>query len=47
MNVISIRGDDCSMENLGAMADLTSGHVDIVDPLGINLYIYIRAMMLI
>ena len=33
VNVISIRGDDCSMENLGAMADLTSGQVDIVDPL--------------
>ena len=34
VNVISIRGDDCSMENLGSMADLTNGRVDIVDPLG-------------
>ena len=41
VNVISIRGDDCSMENLGAMADLTSGQVDIVDPLRKQSYISI------
>jgi hypothetical protein len=33
VDVISIRGDDCSLENVGAVAELTSGTVDIVDPL--------------
>jgi hypothetical protein len=33
IDVISIRGDDCSLENIGALAELTSGTVDIVDPL--------------
>jgi len=31
--MISIRGEDCSMENLGKLADLTSGTVEIVNPL--------------
>ncbi|KAH3761125.1 actin 11 [Pelomyxa schiedti] len=33
ISVLSIRGDDCSMENLGTLADVTNGTVDIVDPL--------------
>lgn len=36
INVISIRGDDCSLEHLGALADMTSGTVDIVDPLDLS-----------
>jgi len=39
VSVISIRGDDCSMESLGTLADATHGDVDIVDPieLGVNI----------
>eukprot|EP01123_Difflugia_compressa_P008904 TRINITY_DN2809_c0_g1_i1.p1 TRINITY_DN2809_c0_g1~~TRINITY_DN2809_c0_g1_i1.p1 ORF type:complete len:547 (-),score=106.35 TRINITY_DN2809_c0_g1_i1:69-1709(-) len=33
VSVISIRGDDCSMESLGTLADATNGDVDIVDPI--------------
>jgi len=33
INVITIKGTTCSMENLGILADTTSGRVDIVDPL--------------
>ena len=33
VNVITIAGTDCSMENLGTVADASNGHVDIVDPL--------------
>jgi len=33
INVISIKGTTCSMENLGILADTTGGQVDIVDPL--------------
>jgi len=36
VNVISIRGDDCSMENLGLLADKTSGKVDIVNPVELS-----------
>eukprot|EP01120_Amphizonella_sp_Union-15-10_P010325 TRINITY_DN4115_c0_g1_i1.p1 TRINITY_DN4115_c0_g1~~TRINITY_DN4115_c0_g1_i1.p1 ORF type:complete len:689 (+),score=169.17 TRINITY_DN4115_c0_g1_i1:2-2068(+) len=36
VNVISIRGDDCSLEYLGVLADQTNGVVDIVDPLDLN-----------
>lgn len=36
INVISIRGDDCCLEHLGALADMTSGTVDIVDPLDLS-----------
>jgi len=32
VNVLSMRGEDCCLEYLGALADLTSGVVDIVDP---------------
>jgi len=31
VNVISIKGDDCSVENLGTLADITAGVVDIVE----------------
>jgi len=33
INTVSIEGEDCRLENLGILADLTSGRVDIVDPL--------------
>ncbi|KAL6071768.1 actin [Balamuthia mandrillaris] len=36
ISVISIRGDDCSMETLGTLADATGGTVDIVDPLDLT-----------
>jgi len=36
INVISIRGDDCRLEYLGILADITSGVVDIVDPLDLS-----------
>jgi len=32
INVLSIRGEDCCLEYLGTLADMTSGTVDIVDP---------------
>jgi len=32
INVLSIRGEDCCLEYLGTLADMTSGVVDIVDP---------------
>jgi len=31
VNVVSIKGDDCSVENLGTLADITQGVVDIVE----------------
>uniref|UniRef100_A0A6B2L0P9 VWFA domain-containing protein n=1 Tax=Arcella intermedia TaxID=1963864 RepID=A0A6B2L0P9_9EUKA len=33
VSVISIRGEDCSMENLGKLSDATNGDVDILDPI--------------
>lgn len=36
ISVISIKGDDCRMEYLGALAELTGGQVDIVDPMDIT-----------
>ncbi|KNC53636.1 circularly permutated Ras protein 1 [Thecamonas trahens ATCC 50062] len=33
VNVITIDGTDCSVENLGIVTDATSGTVDVVDPL--------------
>jgi len=33
VSVISIQGTDCRMENLGVLTDLTTGKVDIVNPL--------------
>lgn len=36
LNIISIRGDDCCLEHLGTLADMTSGTVDIVDPLDLS-----------
>lgn len=35
ISVISIKGEECSLENLGTLADLTHGTVDRVDPLTI------------
>eukprot|EP00727_Mastigamoeba_balamuthi_P000800 m51a1_g10717 putative actin (1113) ;mRNA; r:219305-223208 len=32
VSVITMEGEDCSMENLGTTADLTGGQVEIVDP---------------
>merc|ERR1712146_42242 len=31
ISVITMEGEDCSMENLGVCADLTGGQVDMVD----------------
>jgi hypothetical protein len=36
INVISIRGEEVSMEAIGQLADLTEGNVEIVDPLNIR-----------
>jgi len=36
VSVITIAGTECSMENLGKVADVTGGDVDIVDPLQIS-----------
>jgi len=36
ISVISIKGTDCSIENLGSLADITSGVVDRVDPLNLS-----------
>eukprot|EP00005_Dracoamoeba_jomungandri_P003868 CAMPEP_0174258688 /NCGR_PEP_ID=MMETSP0439-20130205/7635_1 /TAXON_ID=0 /ORGANISM="Stereomyxa ramosa, Strain Chinc5" /LENGTH=635 /DNA_ID=CAMNT_0015342295 /DNA_START=118 /DNA_END=2025 /DNA_ORIENTATION=+ len=36
INVLSIKGDDCAIENLGALTELTNGMVDIVDPANIT-----------
>lgn len=33
ISVVTMEGEDCSMENLGTCADITSGTVDIVTPL--------------
>lgn len=33
VSVVSIRGDDCSMENLGLLADITAGQVRVVESL--------------
>ncbi len=33
MSVISIKGTDCKMVELGKVADVTGGQVNIVDPL--------------
>ncbi len=33
VDVVSIRGDDCALEQLGVLADATAGSVDIFDPL--------------
>eukprot|EP00029_Vermamoeba_vermiformis_P006511 TRINITY_DN2572_c1_g1_i2.p1 TRINITY_DN2572_c1_g1~~TRINITY_DN2572_c1_g1_i2.p1 ORF type:complete len:687 (-),score=231.37 TRINITY_DN2572_c1_g1_i2:56-2116(-) len=36
VNVISIRGEEVSLEAIGKLADLTEGNVEIVDPLNIK-----------
>jgi len=36
INVLSIRGDDCSLLQLGQLADISSGTVEIVDPLDLS-----------
>jgi len=36
INVLSIRGEDCCLEYLGTLADMTSGVVDIVDPVDMS-----------
>jgi len=36
ISVISIKGEDCSIENLGVLTELTTGVVNIVDPLKIT-----------
>lgn len=36
VSVITMEGEDCSMENLGTVADVTGGEVEIVDPLQLS-----------
>jgi len=36
VSVITMEGEDCSMENLGTVADITSGQVEIVNPLQLS-----------
>lgn len=36
VNILSIRGDDCSLEQVGQLADISAGTVDIVDPLDLS-----------
>jgi len=36
VSVISIKGSDCSIENIGQLSDLTAGNVDRVSPLDIT-----------
>jgi len=36
INVLSIRGEDCCLSQLGQIADISSGTVDIVDPLDLS-----------
>ena len=33
MSVLSVKGTKCKMVELGQVADVTGGHVNIVDPL--------------
>jgi hypothetical protein len=44
ISVITMEGEDCSMENLGTAADITNGTVEIVNPNDlstfINFYLY-------
>ena len=32
VNVLTVEGEDCSMEMIGLLADLSGGQVDIVNP---------------
>jgi actin beta/gamma 1 len=36
INVVTMEGEQCSMENLGTVADLSGGQVDIVNPLDLK-----------
>jgi hypothetical protein len=36
ISVVTMEGEDCSMENLGTSADITGGSVEIVDPLHLS-----------
>jgi len=36
IDVVSIQGDDCDLENLGALCEVTGGSVTRVDPLGLQ-----------
>jgi len=36
VSVISIKGSDTKLEKLGALADITKGQVDLVDPVNLN-----------
>jgi hypothetical protein len=36
VSIITMEGEDCSMENLGTVADITGGGVEIVDPLDLQ-----------
>ncbi len=37
VSVVSIEGQECKLENLGAVADMTGGQVEKVDPLKVCL----------
>jgi hypothetical protein len=36
INIVTMEGEECSMENLGTVADLSGGQVDIVNPLDLK-----------
>eukprot|EP01092_Planopodium_desertum_P005534 TRINITY_DN231_c0_g1_i2.p1 TRINITY_DN231_c0_g1~~TRINITY_DN231_c0_g1_i2.p1 ORF type:complete len:749 (-),score=157.94 TRINITY_DN231_c0_g1_i2:44-2227(-) len=36
INVVSIEGSECKMENLGTLSELTGGNVDIVNPITLS-----------
>jgi actin-related protein len=36
ISVVTMEGEDCSMENLGTAADISGGQVEIVDPLDLS-----------
>lgn len=36
INVVSIIGDECNLENLSSLAELTGGNVERVDPVSLT-----------
>jgi hypothetical protein len=36
IHVVTMEGEDCSLENLGTAADITAGHVEVVDPVDLT-----------
>lgn len=40
ISVITMEGEDCSLESLGTAADITNGNVEIVDPAQMSTKVY-------